>query len=155
MREWVVLMRSRQIGQWMWMASAVTAFALGFRATASTADAPAPTFSKDVAPILFKHCANCHRPGEIGSAVSLLSYDTARPWADSIKEKVARREMPPWPADPSHSMKFRNDPLLTQQEIDTLVAWADAGAPKGNDADLPPAPTFAQGWLHPKGIAPD
>src|SRR5271163_1284637 len=135
---------SRPIRRLLWIVAAIPLFALALPENAPAADSPAPTFDKEVAPILFEHCVNCHRPGEIGSAVSLLTYDTARPWADSIKEKVARREMPPWPADPSHSMKFRNDPLLTQQEIDTLVAWADAGAPKGNDADLPPAPTFAQ-----------
>jgi len=139
----------------MWIASALAAFVLGFLAVASAADAPAPTFDKEVAPILFKNCANCHRPGEIGSAVSLLSYDTARTWAESIKETVVRREMPPWPADSSRSMKFRNDPRLSQRDIDTLVAWVDAGAPKGNDADLPPIPSFSQGWLHPQGLAPD
>jgi hypothetical protein len=139
----------------MWIAGAVTVFALGFRAIASTVDAPAPSFSKEVAPILFKHCANCHRPGEIGSAVSLLSYDTTRPWAQSIKEKVVRREMPPWPADPNGSLKFRNDPRLSEEEINTLIAWVDAGTPRGDDADLPPLPPVSQGWLHPKGLAPD
>jgi Copper type II ascorbate-dependent monooxygenase, C-terminal domain/Cytochrome c len=139
----------------MWIVGAVMAFAVGFRAIASTADAPAPTFSKEVAPILFRHCANCHRPGEIGSTASFLSYDTTRPWAQSIKEKVARREMPPWPADPKGSMKFRNDPRLSQEEINTLIAWVDAGTPKGNDADLPPPPAVSQGWLHPQGLAPD
>ena len=72
--------------------------------------------------------------------MSLLSYDTARPWAKSIKEKVLLREMPPWPADPNGSLKFRNDARLSQRDIDTLVAWVNAGAPKGNDADLPPLP---------------
>jgi len=62
--------------------------------------------------------------------------------------------MPPWPADPNRSMKFRNDPRLSQQEIDTLVAWVNAGAPKGS-GQPPPLPNFPQGWLHPKGIPPD
>jgi hypothetical protein len=114
-----------------------------------------PTYNKEVAPILFKNCAKCHGSGEIGSAVALLSYDTARPWAKSIKEKVLLREMPPWPADPNASMKFRNDARLSQQDIDTLVAWVDAGAPKGNDSDLRPLPQRAQGWLQPQGLAPD
>jgi hypothetical protein len=129
--------------------------ALAFLPVAFAADSPAPTFNKEVAPILFKHCANCHRPGEIASEVSLLSYESARPWADSIKQQVLSRQMPPWPADPNRSVKFRNDPRLTQQEIDTLIAWVDAGAPKGSDADLPPQPSFPKGWLHPKGLAPD
>src|SRR5262249_51909036 len=64
-------------------------------------------------------------------------------------------EMPPWPADSDHSLKFRNDPRLSQQEIDTLVIWADAGAPKGNDADLPPLPAASTGWQHPQGVPPD
>ncbi len=145
---------TRQITRLMLIA-AVSVFAPGFAVRVSAADLPAPTFNKEVAPILFKHCVNCHRPGEIGSAVSLLTYESARPWAESIKKTVVQREMPPWPADPTKSLKFRNDARLSQHEIDTLVAWVNAGAPKGNDADLPPTPTFAQGWLHPKGLAPD
>src|SRR5690242_8073062 len=57
------------------------------------------SFSKDVAPILFKNCAQCHRPDDIGP-FSVLSYKDARPWAKSIREKVLSREMPPWGADP-------------------------------------------------------
>jgi mono/diheme cytochrome c family protein len=146
---------SKLISQLWRIAAALTLFTLGFLATASAADAFAPTFNKGVAPILFKHCANCHRPGQIGASISLLSYDTARPFAEAIKKTVLQREMPPWPADPKRSAKFRNDPTLTQHEIDTLVAWVNAGAPKGNDADLPPLPSFPEGWLHPKGLAPD
>src|SRR5262249_38291464 len=69
-----------------------------------------------------------------------------RPWAKSIKQKVAAREMPPWSADPQHSVKIKNDPTLTQKQIDTIVAWADAGAPKGDDKDLPALPKFIDGW---------
>jgi len=149
-----VLTISNQITRFLWIAPTSTALAVVLLARASGADHPAPTF-KEVAPILFKNCTNCHRPGEIASAESFLSYDTARPWAESIKQQVLKREMPPWPADPNGSVKFRNDARLSQQEIDTLVAWVNAGAPRGNDSDLPPAPTIAQGWLHPKGLAPD
>jgi len=141
--------------QSQWIAGAFIAITFGSVPVASAAQASAPTFSKEVAPILFKHCASCHRPGDIGSSLPLLSYDSARPVAESIKEKVMRREMPPWPADPARSMKFSNDPTLSQHDIDTLIAWVDAGAPKGNDADLPPPPTFSEDWLHPKGLAPD
>ena len=115
----------------------------------------APTFNREVAPILFKHCVNCHRPGEIASALPLLSYDNARTLAQSIKVSAVRRQMPPWPADARNSMKFRNDPQLSQHEIDTLVAWVDAGMPKGNDADLPSLPSVSQGWQHPKSVQPE
>src|SRR3989440_11761225 len=84
---------------------------------------PAPTFSKDVAPIFYKHCAECHRP-TMFAPMSLLSYETARPYARSIKTRVAAGTMPPWGADP-HFGTFRNDPRLSQKEIDTVVAWAD------------------------------
>ncbi|MGO8795178.1 MAG: c-type cytochrome [Candidatus Sulfotelmatobacter sp.] len=106
-------------------------------------------------PILFTHCVSCHRPGEIGPSVPLVSYDTVRPWAQAIKEQVVRRQMPPWPADSKSSMEFRNDPSLTKQQIDTLVAWVLARAPRGNDADLPQPPSASEAWLHPKGVAPD
>src|SRR5579872_2331128 len=129
--------------------------ALGFLPAGSRAGDSGPTFSKNVAPILFKNCVKCHRTGEIASKVPLVSYDTVRPWAESIKQQVLTREMPPWPADPDRSMKFRNDARLTQHDIDTLVAWVNAGAPKGNDADLPPVPTFEDGWMHPQGLKPD
>jgi hypothetical protein len=102
------------------------------------------SFSKDVAPILFKSCAGCHHPGDIGP-MSLLTYQEARPWARSIRQKVASREMPPWSADPNYG-KFSNDIGLSQQEIDTIVAWVDQGAREGNRKDLPPAPAFHDGW---------
>jgi len=144
-----------EINKLLWIAGLVSVLALDLAAINSAAGAARPTFNKDVAPILFKNCAKCHRPGEIASTVPLVAYDTARPWAKAIKEKILLREMPPWPADPSASLKFRNDARLSQQDIDTLVAWVNAGAPKGNDADLPPMPKFSQGWLHPEGRAPD
>src|SRR5262249_16199539 len=68
-----------------------------------------------------------------------------RPYARSIKQRVVARIMPPWGADPAHGV-FKNDPRLSQAEIDTIAAWVDGGAVKGNDADLPKAPQFADGW---------
>src|SRR5215471_11331701 len=102
------------------------------------------TFSKDVAPILFKNCAVCHRPDDIGP-FSVLSYKDSRPWAKSIREKVASREMPPWGADPGHG-EFSNDTRLKQSEIDTIVSWVDGGAKEGDPKDLPPAPDFSDAW---------
>jgi hypothetical protein len=102
------------------------------------------TFAKDVAPIFYNKCAECHRAGEI-APFSLMSYKESRPWARSIKEKVASKEMPPWHADPNHGA-FANDRRLSPQEIETVVAWVDGGAPEGNAKDLPPVPKFTDGW---------
>jgi len=102
------------------------------------------TFNKHVAPILFKNCASCHRPGDL-APMSLLSYKDARPWARSIKEKVATHQMPPWHADP-HYGEFANDRRLSRNEIDTIVAWVDQGAKEGEPRDLPPAPPLNEGW---------
>ena len=124
----------------------------GSLAIAAAASAATPTFSKDVAPIVFNNCATCHRAGEV-APMTLTSYDDVRPWAKVIKNKVVTREMPPWGADPAHSLKMRNDRSLTQAQIDTIVAWVDGGAPKGSDADLPPMPKFAEGWTF--GREPD
>jgi hypothetical protein len=103
-----------------------------------------PTFSKDVAPILYKNCVGCHRPGEIGP-MSLLTYDDARPHAKAIRDEVGDGKMPPWHADPNHG-KFANDRSLTVKERETLLRWANNGAPEGNRADLPPQPKFVDGW---------
>jgi len=100
------------------------------------------TFTKDVAPILQQHCQSCHRPDTF-APMSLLTYEEARPWAKSIKQKVAAREMPPWYIDKNVGIAhFKNDASLTEQEISTLVKWADNGAPKGNPADMPPPRKF-------------
>jgi hypothetical protein len=119
---------------------------------ASQASAATPTFTKDVAPILFEKCAMCHRPGEV-APMTLLSYEDARPWAKAIKAKVVAREMPPWGADSETSLKMRNDRSLTEQQIDTIARWVDAGAPRGNPGDMPAAPKFADGWS--QGSEPD
>ncbi len=135
----------------------VSIITLLFVAAVIKAASPAasPTFAKDVAPILFRNCLHCHRAGGIASIAPFLTYNAVRPWARAIKEKVLTREMPPWPADPQQSAKFRNDARLGQRDIDTLAAWVNAGAPKGKDADLPLVPQFADGWLHPQDLKPD
>ena len=122
--------------------------------TVHTAQTPAgvPTFSKDVAPIVYDKCVSCHRAGEV-APMTLISYEDVRPWAKVIKTKVTSREMPPWGADPEHSLKMRNDRSLSRAQIDTIVAWVDGGAPRGNDAELPPVPTFSEGWT--AGSEPD
>ncbi|HKG21367.1 MAG TPA: cytochrome c [Blastocatellia bacterium] len=102
------------------------------------------TFNKDIAPIFYRACAECHRPGEI-APMSLMSYKESRPWARSIKEKVVTRVMPPWHADPKHG-QFTNDRRLSEAEVNTIAAWVDGGAKEGDPKDLPPAPKFLEGW---------
>ncbi len=100
------------------------------------------TFTRDVAPILQKSCQGCHRPGSIGP-MSLLTYEDARPWARSIKDRVSRRQMPPWHVDRTIGIRhFKDDPSLSDEQVQTIVAWVDAGAPKGNPDDMPPARMF-------------
>jgi hypothetical protein len=101
------------------------------------------TFNKDVAPIFFKNCVECHRANDI-APMSLMSFKESRPWARSIKEKVVTKEMPPWSPDPKYG-EFSNDHRLAQNEIDTIVAWVDGGAREGNRKDLPPVPEFTKG----------
>jgi mono/diheme cytochrome c family protein len=114
------------------------------RATGTKPSAKKITFNKDVAPIFFKNCAECHRPGE-AAPFSVLSYKDVRPWAKSIREKIISREMPPWHADPQVG-EWANDRRLKQQEIDTITAWIDGGAMEGDANDLPAAPQFTEGW---------
>jgi hypothetical protein len=107
------------------------------------------TFTKDVAPILQEHCQTCHHVGTV-APMSLMTYQEARPWAKSIKAKVAAREMPPWFLDKNVGIQhFDNDESLSDQEIAKLVKWVDGGAMQGNPADMPAARQFAddQTWL--------
>ena len=96
------------------------------------------TFTKDVAPILFKNCAGCHRPDDI-APMSLLTYKEARPWARSIKEKVLTRAMPPWSADP-HYGEFSNDTSLSRTRHRHNCNVGGSGGEAGDPRDLPPAP---------------
>jgi mono/diheme cytochrome c family protein len=96
------------------------------------------TFARDVVPILQQSCQVCHRPGAIGP-MSLLTYADARRWSDRIKTKVAGREMPPYQYDTDIGIQaLKYDPRLSEADIAAIVAWADAGAPEGDPADLPP-----------------
>jgi hypothetical protein len=114
-----------------------------------------PTFTKNVAPILYQNCVRCHRQDGPAASLPLVDYDTVMRKAKELRDVVSSRQMPPWPADSAHSLPFSNDPRLSQADIDTVVAWVDAGAPRGDPADLRPPPIFNQGWLHPMGRAPD
>jgi hypothetical protein len=102
------------------------------------------TYSKDVAPILFKNCTACHRPGEI-APMSLLTYKDVRPYVRSIVARVTAGTMPPWHADPATG-DFLNDRRLAPEEKETILRWAAAGAPEGDPADLPAPPKYVEGW---------
>jgi mono/diheme cytochrome c family protein len=115
---------------------------------AQTPQGPAPTYTKDVAPILQKHCQTCHRPGEAGP-FSMLTYEDTKPWAAAMKLAVQQKIMPPWFADPKYGT-FVNERSLTAEEIRTLAAWVNAGAQKGDPKDLPPPVKFEEGWGIPK-----
>ena len=105
------------------------------------------TFTKDVAPILAERCQICHRAGTF-APMSLMTYQEARPWAKSIKQKVVAREMPPWFIDKNVGIQhFSNDVSLSDQEIATIVKWVDSGAPQGNLADMPPPRQFPDGQV--------
>ncbi len=111
-----------------------------------TSDAPTsyqPTFYKDVLPILQPHCQTCHRAGEI-APMPLVTYEQARHWSLAIRKMVLLKEMPPWFADPGYG-HFANDPSLTREQIQTLVAWTDNHAPAGDPRDAPPAVTVERG----------
>jgi hypothetical protein len=112
-----------------------------------------PTFFRDVAPILQKHCQSCHKPGDI-APMSLVTYRDARPWARAIREAVRTKKMPPWFADPCCGV-FANDRSLAKTEIDTLVTWADQGAPSGDETDKrPPANPPSVTLRSPDAILP-
>ena len=97
------------------------------------------TFSKDVAPIFQARCQECHHPGT-PAPMSLVTYQDTRPWLAVIRDRVERKQMPPWHIDKTVGIqKFANDRSLTDEQINTIVRWIDSGAPEGNPKDLPPA----------------
>jgi hypothetical protein len=108
----------------------------------------AVTFSRDVAPILREKCEECHRKGT-AAPMSLATYEEARPWAKSIRQRVMTRNMPPWHIDKTLGIqRFDNDRSLTEEQISTIVQWVDAGSPLGDPKDTPSAKPWPddQGW---------
>jgi hypothetical protein len=93
------------------------------------------TWSKEISRLVYQHCVSCHRPN--GRVMSLLTYEEARPWAKAIRDEVLNRRMPPWDAVKGVG-QFRDDPSLSQPEMDLLVSWVEGGAPEGNPIYLPP-----------------
>jgi len=137
-----------------WIPLGVLAVAVAI-ATPAVAEVPAkPTFTKDIAPIFQEKCEACHRTDSI-APMPLTSYEEARPWARSIKARVADRQMPPWHIDKTVGIQeFKNDRSLSDDQIATIVKWIDQGAPKGDVKDLPAAKVWPseQGWLLAKNF---
>jgi hypothetical protein len=100
------------------------------------------TFTKDIAPIFQEKCEGCHRKTSM-APMSLVTYQEVRPWAKSIKERVATHQMPPWHLDKTVGIQgFQNDRSLSNEQISKIVRWVDAGAPMGDAKDMPPPKTF-------------
>ena len=108
-------------------------------------DEASPTFTRDIAPLFFQNCGVCHHPGGAGP-FSLLAYDEARKHAKQIASVTQRRYMPPWLPEPGFG-DFLGARRLTDAQIDTIARWVEGGAREGNPSDLPPAPSFPDGWL--------
>ena len=110
----------------------------------SAATPTAPTFNKDVLPILQQNCQECHRPGAI-APMSFMTYKDARPYARAIAKATVAKTMPPWFADPSVG-HFKNAKILSDDQIATLSAWAEQGAVEGAAKDKPAPVEFVDGW---------
>ena len=117
-------------------------FAAGFSLTASLF--AAPTFHKDILPILQNRCQSCHRTGEVGP-MPLFTYSQVRPWAKAIKTALLAGTMPPWSPDKRYG-KFANDLSMPASERELLVSWIDSGAAEGTVAEAPAPKHFTDGW---------
>jgi mono/diheme cytochrome c family protein len=125
------------------IAAAAAGLLVAFAPAGRRDRAVAPTFAKQIAPILYSRCASCHRPGE-GAPFSLLTYADARKRATQIAAVTKMRLMPPWKAE--SDCAFRDDQRLSEAQIDAIRRWAEAGAPEGKPSDLPRDPAFTDGW---------
>jgi hypothetical protein len=118
-------------GAWLALAALIVP------ASALAADSKQVTFTRNVAPIFQEKCESCHRPDNM-APMSLRTYEEARPWVRSIAQRVGSRQMPPWHIDKTIGIqKFKNDRSLSDDQIDTIMAWVAAGAPKGDPQDMP------------------
>ena len=129
--------------------SSVAGLLLAFPGLSTAAEVKNPTFTKDIAPILQAKCQDCHRKDSM-APMSLISYEETRPWAKSIKQRVVARQMPPWHLDKGVGIQqFQNDMSLSDDQIQTIAKWVDAGAPQGDAKDMPAARVFPKddgGW---------
>src|SRR4051812_23209191 len=134
--------------RWTLLITIAIVASISFGQVVRAADAPTststPTFSKDVAPILFDNCVSCHRPNEV-APFKLTTYDDARKRAKTIAKVTDDHFMPPWKAVEGHG-EFVGARRLKEDQVKTLRAWADAGAPEGDPKLTPPLPKFPEGW---------
>jgi len=115
----------------------------------AAAEPAAPTWAREVAPVIYENCVSCHRPGQV-APMSLLTYEDARPWARSMKQRTGLRDkagvMPPWYIEKNIGIQhYKNDPSLSDEEVAKIAKWADTGAPRGDIKDMPVAKTFQDG----------
>lgn len=110
----------------------------------STAAGAAPTFNRDIAPILYRNCSGCHRPGEV-APFPLLTYQDAARRASLISTVTRKRIMPPWKAEPGYG-EFQDERRLTGDQIALIQQWAATGAPEGDAREKPAPPAFFEGW---------
>lgn len=137
----------RERKRWVTGALALAAVGtMGLTSGAASQTIPAaPTFSEDIAPILQRSCQTCHNPEGI-APMSLMTYIEARPWARLIQRQTQIRHMPPWHLDKSIGIQdFANDISLSDDEIETIARWVDAGAPEGDPSKMPPPKALADG----------
>src|ERR1051325_4443389 len=106
--------------------------------------APPVTFNQQIAPIIYKNCSPCHRPGE-AAPFALLSYEDAKQHAGQIAAVTKRRFMPPWLPEPGH-VRFLDERRLSDAEIESIQQWVKDGAPSGPAAGAPKPPKFSDEW---------
>lgn len=147
------------VSRWKTTLGALALAAVATGALATGAASQTPTFSEDIAPILQRSCQTCHNPEGIGP-MSFMTYEEVRPWARVIQLQTHIRHMPPWHLDKNIGIQeFANDISLTDEEIETIARWVDAGAPEGDPSKMPPPKKLAsaEGWAAESelGRAPD
>lgn len=125
----------------------------GMVASAPATIAPTVTFYRDVLPVLQNHCQSCHRHGQV-APISFLTYRETRPWAEAMKYVVVGHKMPPWYGERQYMPTAADHSRLTLSEIDTIVQWAEQGAPAGDPKDAPPPAYMQEGRKRLQPAAP-
>ena len=129
------------IGRFFFIAATICG---AFLSNIVSANAETVTFNKEIAPIVFHQCVNCHRPDEV-APFSLLTYQDVRKRATQIALLTSKRVMPPWKLEQGYG-EFKHERRLTEKQIAAIKEWAAAGAPEGDPGDLPTPPKFTDGW---------